>query len=785
MGIVSCNNGDCSVVERRGRFWIKKLLGRLEYWSKNLSNRALAISLAVGICACVIYLTRPPIVFQFLWEQELRVEDQLFAWRHEVAKLLGYQQPPCDDIVIVNIDDESQRRLGLFAPWPRSVYASILRTLEDAGARVIGFTFSLEGPSPLSRGAGDSQTAQQALQSWQKGSQDDATLAAQLAKSNNVVLSTSVDVATGLFTERSRLVFHKPDTLFIAGEGNLGNVIAKPDVDGVVRRASLIYEEFRGSPPFIQSFGLRLAQHFWNTEPIYLDDSRLLLGRKILPVSFRINYLGSSGTFRTIPFWKALHWQQHFAADDSSAQGADKNPFKDKIVLLGFQDYAADGSAASSSPSRLLSLPANTVLTPASGVSRPMSVVELQSNILANILSAHYLSEAEPWEVVLILIFVALLFGRIFGALKGHPWASLACVVGFAGLWACACLVLFVRGGCVMPVLVPAMGVAFPAWFLVIADQNVLLSMDRRRHTRVFQRLAGQTLAEEIGRRKLGELELEGKRARITMLLCEVDGLTEMTAGADPQAIIHAYNQMIQIMIATVSEHNGVVERLWSHGVTAIWGAPIAVQEKSQARLAANCMLDIDRHLSSMVERWKRRDDNICGSLEVRCSITTGDVVCGRLGPPEHTEYGAVGPSVDLALRLGLLNRRYGSKCILGENSAALIGEQFEIRELDKVKLDSGGQPLYIYELLGKKGRLSGKLEEAVVLYRQGRAAMAERNFSEAERVFASILRLLPDDRPTIKMLELCRSLLSNPPQEEWDGANMVTLDGSISEVKN
>ena len=65
-------------------------------------------------------------------------------------------------------------------------------------------------------------------------------------------------------------------------------------------------------------------------------------------------------------------------------------------------------------------------------------------------------------------------------------------------------------------------------------------------------------------------------------------------------------------------------------------------------------------------------------------------------------------------------------------------------------------------------------LEEAIAIYKQGLAAMEERNFGEAERLFNTALRLVPDDGPAILMRDRCRHFLDSPPEPNWDGATLV-----------
>src|SRR5262249_27721699 len=129
---------------------------------------------------------------------------------------------------------------------------------------------------------------------------------------------------------------------------------------------------------------------------------------------------------------------------------------------------------------------------------------------------------------------------------------------------------------------------------------------------------------------------------------------------------------------------------------------------------------------------------------------------------------------VDLSVLLESLNKRYGTKCLVSERAAQLISQHFECRELDKLKINQHDKPQYIYELFCQKDKLPGAMDEAIALYKQGLAAVEERNFEEAERLFSTILRMVPDERPASLMLERCREYVRKPPEPDWDGAILM-----------
>jgi len=745
--------------------------------ARSLSARTLAICLAVAVFACLVLTWRPPLLYDFLSGQELRLSDQFFLWRALLAGGRGGQAAP--DLVLVNVDSESARRLGMPLPWPRQVYALLCRRLREAGARVVAFDLLFDGPSPLSAGASAALSPRlkavlpdSMSLAWSTTADgDDRALADEFRRMKNVVLADNVEVRVNLFNGRTQYFYRTPYEEFVSAlgsdAGSIGNVDVQPDEDGVVRRAPLVLESFKHLSIFYHSFGLRVCEKAEKARAVVDGQERLALAGGWFPHTIRINYLGPAGSVTAIPFWRAVDWEKHFVA----------NPFSGRIVLVGYQDSPASEELVPQGalPHRQ-ALPFNSFLTPTAGFSSPMSGVELQANVIANILNRRPLSEPDLWEQILIVFFVALLAARILEQLRGKPWWMLVSVVCFSVIWLALSFAAFAWLGCVIPVVVPTAGVAFPALLLVLTDQNLFFVHERRKHTRIFRSLVPQALAEEIERRRLGELGLEGKTAVVTTLSFQLQGLTPLIEHKTPEAAIRMLDQCVAIMTASVHERNGLVNRVSNHGLMAVWGAPLPVPEISGARLAADCCLDAGGQLASLSAAWQREGRiNSNQALSFSCGISTGPASCGRMGSESHTEYGVIGRCVDLAFLLEVMNKKYGTRCLVAERTSQILSEHFEIRELDKVKLEAGDKPQYIYELLCPKGKLPGAMEEAAALYRQGLAAMEERNFAEAERVFSTILlRLVPDDRPAAIMLERVRGFLRTPPEPDWDGAVLV-----------
>lgn len=729
----------------------------LDTWFADVRVRAPAICIAIGLLVALAEAV--PGIGDFIRSQEMEVHDHFFAVTNALDP--SRRESLVDSTILVCVDGDSARRLGVTDNEliPRSTYASLIKTLKDAGAHVIGLNVPLEGAA---RGVDAA-----------KISAEDEALSQVLRESKNVVIASNVDLDSRLRTNMFRLPYPPFVEALGLDSGSVGNALIVPDSDGFVRHQTLAFDSFSPSPYFYKSFALRIAEKELDAKSLAETPGRLFLRKHVYPNRIRINFVGPSRSFKMAPLWRVLDWKTHNAhnglflptgslatrAQANPLEPNETNPFKDKIVFVGLVDNAAENKAAAIEPNPELArtLP-QSFATPVSVPAIPMSDIEIQANVVSNILHDQYLNEPEPWLFGFVSLLIAALFGKVLGVFHSRPWLSLAGLCAFAGFWLIGAYFAFASLHLLIPV-VPLVLVALPCWALVILDAETFGRRERRRRTRVFRSLAAKPLAEEIERKLLAELGLEGKRMTVTVVACQLRDFIGNSQDESAEAVMQRLNSCLSVMMDCIGEHHGLVERIWNCGVIGIWGAPIAMAEDKQAKLATDCALAIRKRLFSLHDS-KEMYTGL--NFNFSCGISTGDSICGTINAIARdtnlTQYGAIGPAVDSAIELESLNLQYGTTFMLSSRSAGIVAPMFEVREIDRLKIRDGNQS--VFELLPWEGSLPGALEEAMALFKQGRVCFEEGRVQEAEQFFSTGLRMVPHDKPTMIMLERCREMI-------------------------
>lgn len=759
---------------------------------QSLGNRALAICAVVTFVVCLLEIFNLPPLHPQLSDAELRLQDHFLLLRNYLYPNGEWKNDALGDVVMISADRDSARRLGISDSQPirESLVGQLVQKLADAKASVIVLDIPLEITTevkqqdklsgeikkpPVVASEKNSAVSDDQQSAESTPSQDETTaLAAQLKHAKNVILTSGIDrTPTESSRANSLVLLRSPGAPFVeaVGEdsGSIGNNVIIADQDGLVRHGTLLFDQL--GPSFYKSISLRIIEKKLGTRSIVDDSGKAYLRDRLLPKNVRINYAGPPGTFRTIPLWRALEWEKHaqhgYFTSSNALTNDDKlslidanNPFKDKIVLFGVFDPQNPSSMQEKSGYGSSSY---CFLTPAAPPPTPMSGIEIQANLSDNILHRTFLAEPDEWEVLLLIVFIGLLTGRVLGKYTSRPWVSVAVVAVVSLVWLALSFSAYLWMRILIPVVVPLVGVAYPATFIVLLDQRYKIKRERAKQTRLFRSLAAKPLANEIERKLLAELGLTGRVMNVTVAACQLHDFSRDFDDRSPELVLQSLNQCLGVMMATIGEHGGLVERVWNCGVIGLWGAPIAMDGAAQVDAAANCIKEMRLRLKQLENSSQGGSKTPFG---LSCSLNSGDAICGTIdaGSKDSSlvQYGALGPTIDLAMQLDSFNSKYGTSCIVGGATAKLLESRSELRELDRVEIGSQSKVHPIYELLSVDGSLPGIFEEAMDLYRKGRAAYDNGNFREAEQLFATCTGMVPDDRATALMLERCRNVLEH-----------------------
>jgi class 3 adenylate cyclase/tetratricopeptide (TPR) repeat protein len=168
------------------------------------------------------------------------------------------------------------------------------------------------------------------------------------------------------------------------------------------------------------------------------------------------------------------------------------------------------------------------------------------------------------------------------------------------------------------------------------------------------------------------------QRKTVTVLFCDVAGLTALGESTDPEALRALLARYFERMKAILESHGGTVEKFIGDAVMAVFGVP-QVHENDALR-ACRAALEMRAALPEL-------------ALQARIGLNTGEVVTGT------QERLATGDAVNVAARLE--QAAQPGEILLGSDTLALVGDAVETEPVESLELKGKAEPVTSFRLVG------------------------------------------------------------------------------------
>jgi class 3 adenylate cyclase len=267
-------------------------------------------------------------------------------------------------------------------------------------------------------------------------------------------------------------------------------------------------------------------------------------------------------------------------------------------------------------------------------------------------------------------------------------------------------------------------------------------------------------------------LAAEGQRRVMTVLFYDVAGFTTTSERMTPQGLVKILNQYFSTMSTPIRENEGIIDKYIGDAIMAYWGPPFN-EDGEQTQLAAFAAVDMLDRLASLRQSFPEllgmRSAPI--SFDLRTGVATGEALVGSIGSEHMMNYTVIGDTANLAARLEGANKIYGTRILASEATATGAAGVVETREIDLVAMAGQSKPERIYEIMGRKGGLTGEQNALRARFAEGLAAYRARLWKKARNAFSQALAVAPDDGPSRAFLRRIDAFEAAPPDAYWDGS--------------
>ena len=579
------------------------------------------------------------------------------------------RQEISDDVIIVEIGDDTFNTLNERWPFPREYHARLIENLQKAGASQI--IFDIEFTERTNKNS-------------------DYRLAATIANYDNIILSGKFIKTQYNNSVREQLLSPIPELTQFGTEW--GTVNISTDTDGFVRRYDLFQKKAK---EMILSIGtIAIANRYkldLNSKDIQNHTKFFKIGNKYIPKttskSAFINFFGPPRTFNTYDFADVIddstfttNFEKELETDFNTYYSI-KDSLKNKIVIIGMS--AGEFHDMHRTPF----FTENNQLMPG---------VEIHANFIETILRDKYFNEY-PILLYFIFFFLATLLLFIFNSLI-RP--SISIFFNF-GLFIGFIYITYYFFN-THQILIPNLEI--PLIIVVVYIIGLILHYIQTFKERKFIKQAfAQYIAPEFIEELIKDpkkLEYGGIQKELTMLYSDIVSFTAYTESHTPKQTVEILREYLTEMVKIITENRGTLDKFVGDEIIAIFGAPMDLED--HAFYACKTAIEMRKRMNELHVKWKAEKKD---QFEIGIGINTGVVTIGNLGSEQIFDYTAIGDNMNIAARIEALTRDYETKnnIIISESTFEQVKEKVDAKYIDDVIVKGKKIIIKIHELISTK----------------------------------------------------------------------------------
>jgi adenylate cyclase len=234
-----------------------------------------------------------------------------------------------------------------------------------------------------------------------------------------------------------------------------------------------------------------------------------------------------------------------------------------------------------------------------------------------------------------------------------------------------------------------------------------------------FARLVSPNVAEQIAS---GALKIEKGGSLVkecTVFNSDIRGFTRMSEGTPPEVVVEMLNDYFEMMVESIFQYEGTLDKFMGDGIMALWGAP--VQHPDDGIRSVRCAIE---QMDALGRFNRRRIENGQPPISIGIGIHTGELVAGYVGSSKALSYTVIGDTANTSARLcGIAE---SGQIVVSESTMAQLGNRFETEELPPARLKGKEKPMRIFNVVRERTAVAVQaVPPGELSFRLRRAALA------------------------------------------------------------
>ncbi|MFN5304504.1 MAG: adenylate/guanylate cyclase domain-containing protein [Pseudanabaena sp.] len=224
------------------------------------------------------------------------------------------------------------------------------------------------------------------------------------------------------------------------------------------------------------------------------------------------------------------------------------------------------------------------------------------------------------------------------------------------------------------------------------AIENALLHESKLREQRIknnLERYLSPQVAEAVINEK-EEVSLTTSKRRIAMLFSDIRNFTTKCEELEPEQLVTYLNEYFTQMVDVIFNHQGTVNKFVGDMIVAMFGAPSAIADREYWAIKA--AINMQKRIKNLPIDWIR--ENFITGI----GISSGDVIVGNIGSPQHMDYTAIGDEMNIASRLQGLAK--GGQILVTRSVYEATQSNFEFREFGTLPVKGKKKLVEVFEVI-------------------------------------------------------------------------------------
>ena len=187
-----------------------------------------------------------------------------------------------------------------------------------------------------------------------------------------------------------------------------------------------------------------------------------------------------------------------------------------------------------------------------------------------------------------------------------------------------------------------------------------------------------------------GEVSLTTSKRKIAMLFSDIRNFTTKCEELQPEQLVTYLNEYFTEMVDVIFNHQGTVNKFVGDMIVAMFGAPSEIIDREYYAISA--AIAMQKRIKSLPIAWIR--DNFFTGI----GISSGEVIVGNIGSPQHMDYTAIGDEMNIAARLQGMAK--GGQILVTRNVYEATQANFQFKEYGTLPVKGKKNLVEVFEVI-------------------------------------------------------------------------------------